>query len=181
MTSIVTKTGDKGDTGLFGGHRTAKDSPRLQAYGTVDELNANLGVALAENPPAEIAGHLDRLQHLLFRAGADLATPAESPLRTHRMRDEDITMLEGWVDALEAILPPQQAFILPGGTKASAALHVCRTVCRRAEREIVTLSRLEPLEPNVIIFFNRLGDYLFLAARQCNTATGHPDTIVRYE
>lgn len=181
---VVTKTGDDGDTGLFGGPRTGKDDPRLHAYGTVDELNSLLGVILAAHAvPDPLAAHLRRTQHLLFRAGADLATPmgAPSEASTHRIRAEDVAEVEGWIGVLEKALPPQNVFLLPGGSHVGSVLHVARTVCRRAERWIVALGRTQQVNPELRKYVNRLSDWLFLAAREANRAEGCGDTEVRYE
>lgn len=181
MTSVVTKTGDKGDTGLFSGKRVPKDDPRLHAYGTVDELNSFLGQALTEKLPDDLRRHCERLQHLLFRVGSDLATPADAPVAAPRIRPSDVTEVEGWITELEHTLPEQHSFLLPGGTPATAALHVCRTVCRRSEREAVTLSRVEEIHPDLIVFLNRLSDYFFVAARHCQISAKLPEIPVRYE
>ncbi len=181
MASVVTKTGDRGDTGLFGGRRVSKDDVRLHAYGTVDELNACLGVALAEKLPDDLRQHGERLQHVLFRVGSDLATPADAPLAAPRVRPSDVVELEGWIAELERTLPEQHSFLLPGGTRATALLHVCRTVCRRAEREAVSLSRVEEIHPDLIVFLNRLSDYFFVAARHCQVTAKLPEIAVRYE
>ena len=180
---VVTKTGDDGSTGLFGGPRVGKDDPRLHAYGTVDELNALLGLTLAAQAlPEPLENRLRRSQHLLFRAGADLATPAGGPAdaHTHRIRAEDVTEVEEWIDALQASLPPQRAFLLPGGSHAGSLLHVARTVCRRAERWIVALGRTEDVNPELRRYVNRLSDWLFLAARSANRAAGAEEAEVRY-
>lgn len=181
MTSIVTKTGDKGTTGLFGGERVPKDSPRIEAYGTVDELNACLGVAIAEETmPSALKAQLTEVQHLLFRVGGDLATPPSKRVKEDRIAKEHTEQIEAWIVKLEASLPPQMKFLLPGGSKPSAALHLARTVCRRAERRVVTLARKEDVNPEVRLFLNRLGDYLFLAARKANVELGEEETEVLY-
>lgn len=204
--SIVTKTGDNGDTGLVGGGRIPKSDVRLHAYGTVDELNAFLGAVLASlhfplspdpfpprgqgeslrpvppSPVGEGLGvreHVQRLQHLLFRLGADLASPA-TVKNTKRIGKEHTEEIEGWIRELEAALPPLTQFILPGGTRAAAQLHVARTVCRRAERWTVALSEFEDVNREAIVFLNRLSDYLFLAAREMNRAAGAEEAKVIY-
>lgn len=165
--SIVTKTGDNGTTGLLGGTRISKASPRLHAYGTVDELNAILGLVLAEeNLPEPLERQIGSLQHTLFRLGSDLSAPASLSLR--RMETEDVVLLEEWITSLENSLPPLQNFIVPGGCRTAALLHHARTVCRRAERWVVTLAEEEPVNPHAQIYLNRLSDYLFLAARRAN-------------
>ncbi len=183
MTRIYTRTGDGGETGLFGGARVRKDHPRVSAYGTVDELNAALGVARAADPGPEIDAILERLQHHLLDLGAELATPgaASAGAAAHAPR-----VVAAWVDAMERDidrfedrLPPLHEFILPGGTPAAAALHLARTVARRAEREIVTLASRERLNPELLRFVNRLSDLLFVLARGANHAAGRADTVWR--
>ena len=181
MASIVTKTGDTGETGLFSGRRTRKDDPRLHAYGSVDELNSFLGLALTEKLPDDLRPQIERLQHLLFRVGSDLATPADAPVAAPLIRPEDVAQVEQWIMELEHTLPPQHSFLLPGGTAPTAMLHVCRTVCRRAERETVTLSRTEEISADLVIFLNRLSDYFFVAARHCQMSAKQPEIPVRYE
>ncbi len=179
--SIVTKTGDKGTTGLFGGGRVPKNSPRLHAYGTVDELNAAIGVALTS---ADLSGalrvQLTSIQHLLFRVGGDLATPLAVKEKQERVGDDHIRMIEEWIAVLESSLPPQRQFILPGGSVVAAHLHLARTICRRAERWVCALGEKEVLNPCVQICLNRLSDYLFLAAREGNRTAGVGDSDVRY-
>ena len=179
MTRIYSRTGDAGETGLFGGQRVSKDDLRVRAYGTVDEANAVLGVARAAGPGPEIDAVLERLQHHLFDLGAELATPpqASSGAVAHAPR-----VARAWVDALERdidrfedALPPLRTFILPGGTPAASALHLARTVLRRAEREIVTLGAREPLNPELLRFVNRVSDLLFVLARAANHAAGRGD------
>jgi len=181
--SIATGTGDRGDSGLLGGTRVPKDDIRLEAYGTLDELNASIGAALAQGLPGEVATQLGRISHWLFDLGADLATPgAGSATLPLRLGDERARTLTEWIHALEAELPPLRAFILPGGTAAASALHVARTVCRRAERRVVTLMRDTGGEGKVgLVFLNRLGDLLFLHARAANRAAGQGDVEWRSE
>ena len=180
--SIVTKTGDTGTTGLFGGGRVSKNAPRLHAYGTVDELNACIGVVLASKDLSpKRSEQLLRVQNLLFRVGADLATPLAVNAKVDRMAKEHVMELEEWIHTLEAELPPQTSFILPGGSVSSANLHLARTICRRAERWIVALERDETINPAVRIFMNRLSDYLFIAARAANHEKGIADTSVQYD
>jgi cob(I)alamin adenosyltransferase len=175
---IYTKTGDDGQTGLFGGGRVAKDDPRIEAYGTVDELNAALGVARAEKPPADIDAVLDELQHDLFTVGAELATPDASRRAVPPITSEHISRLEAAIDRFEATLAPLKQFILPGGTRAASALHFARTVCRRAERRLVTLATAEgagAVSSELIVYLNRVGDLLFVLARAANTTAGQAD------
>ncbi len=175
MTRIYTKTGDAGRTALFGGRRVAKDDPRVEAYGAVDELNALLGAVLAHLEDEELSVKIERVQRDLFVLGADLATPLDETKASAwapRMDQEDVARLERWIDEAEEELPPMRAFILPGGTPAAAWLHVARTVCRRAERRVVTLERHEPITPHARVYLNRLGDALFVWARLVNHRRG---------
>ncbi len=178
--SIVTRTGDNGETGLVGGKRIPKSDLRLHTYGTVDELNAMLGMILTG---PEVTGNrrdqLQRLQHLLFRLGADLASPMDVT-KTRRIEPTHVKEIEKWIDTLERVLPPLTAFILPGGSKAGSLLHFARTITRRAERWAVALSVSEPVNKEAIVFLNRLSDYLFLAARQVNRDAGMEETTVVY-
>ncbi len=174
---IYTRTGDTGTTGLLGGDRIAKDSPRITAIGEVDELNASLGVAIAANPPSEIAGWINRIQSQLFDIGAELACPVDSDYKIDRITPEDSEELESEIDQMESKLAPLTNFILPGGTAASANLHLSRSVCRRAERAVFNLSRSESVSTDLVTFLNRLSDWLFTAARASNAAAGVADEI----
>lgn len=180
--SIVTRTGDKGETGLYGTKRIAKDSPRIETTGTVDELNAEIGMVLAYDNrlPLTLLTQLMTLQHRLFQLGADLATPMEAKTKVKRIDLQHIEELEKWTFALEDDLPPLRAFILPGGSKLNAMLHIARTVCRRAERDAVSLSKTENINLNIIIYLNRLSDFLFLAARKVSAVWGDKETEVEY-
>jgi cob(I)alamin adenosyltransferase len=174
---IYTKTGDNGETGLFGGPRVPKDSPRIEAFGTVDELNAFVGVARAESLPVEIDELLARIQSELFDVGAQLATPDPAAHGTASIGPSRIAALEAAIDRFEATLEPLRQFILPGGTPGAAGLHVARAVCRRAERRIVALF-YEPgikVSGDLLVYLNRLGDLLFVLARAANSAAGHAD------
>jgi cob(I)alamin adenosyltransferase len=175
--SIATGGGDRGESGLIGGKRVPKDDVRLEAYGTLDELNAAIGAALVAAPPAEVAAQLGKISHWLFDLGSDLATPgAGSGKSALRLGEERAETLTAWIHALERELPRLTAFILPGGTAAAAALHVARTICRRAERRVVSLMRTTGGEGKVgLVFLNRLGDLLFLHARAANRAAGRGD------
>ncbi len=176
---IYTKAGDSGMTGLLGSGRYAKDEPRIVAYGTVDELNAVIGMARASLSDAKVDPMLARVQDDLFRAGAALADP-DPDGRFHNVVDPDMTaQLEVWIDGMESELPPLTQFVLPGGTPAGAALHLARTVCRRAEREVVKLSRVagESVPTTVVIYLNRLSDFLFVLARAVNNRAGVKDTF----
>jgi cob(I)alamin adenosyltransferase len=174
---IYTKTGDGGDTALFGGGRVGKEDERVEAYGQVDELNAVLGVARAEGLGAMDALAAE-LQSQLFTVGSILATPAGSKAARHLpvMRPEWVTAMEQAIDAFDAELKPLTTFILPGGTKAAAALHVARTVCRRTERRVVPLLRADKIGPELVVYLNRLSDLLFTMARVANQRGGVADT-----
>jgi cob(I)alamin adenosyltransferase len=169
---IYTRTGDAGETGLFGGGRVAKDHARVDAYGDVDELNAFLGMARSVEPLPRVDDIIVPVQHDLFAIGALLATPNREKMREHltkaRIGDERIAGLERAIDDCDAELEPLKAFILPGGTQKAAALHVSRTVCRRAERRVVSLSHGEDIPGIVVTYLNRLSDLLFVLARVAN-------------
>lgn len=174
---IYTKTGDRGETGLFGGPRVGKDAPRIEAYGTVDELNSVLGLVRAQLAAGEIDVLAARIQNDLFALGAQLATPDPSAHQTALIGPPQIAALESAIDHFEARLEPLTEFVLPGGTPAAAHLHLARTVCRRAERRVVTLSRhsSEPIATDVIVYLNRLSDLLFVLARAVNREAGVGD------
>lgn len=174
ITKVYTKTGDAGTTGLGGGQRVAKDSARIAAYGTVDELNSQLGVVLAAGLVEPLAAMLGQIQNDLFHLGSDLCILEEDKARfaVPRIEDRHVAALEGWIDQLNDPLPPLQNFILPGGGPGAAHLHVARTVCRRAERLAVTLGREEAIGPRVVIYLNRLSDLLFVMARHENATRG---------
>jgi cob(I)alamin adenosyltransferase len=169
LTKIYTRTGDKGQTGLVGGRRVSKDSPRIWACGTVDELNSAIGLARAFNRSRKLDRILARIQNELFNLGAELSTPPEK-LRPGmpRVGPDDIAALEKLIDELNARLGPLREFILPGGTRAAAALHLARAVCRRAERFCVRLAREEQIGEFVLPYLNRLSDALFVLARWAN-------------
>lgn len=173
---IYTRTGDAGDTGLFGGGRVDKDDPRVEAYGEIDELNAVLGMARAVEMMPRIDEVLVPIQRDLFSLGALLATPDREKMRQQlekaRIDDSRIAELERHIDEGESELEPLKAFILPGGTPKAAALHVARTVCRRAERRVVSLKREVELPQLVVIYLNRLSDLLFVLARVANRRAG---------
>lgn len=174
---IYTKTGDDGTTGLFAGDRVAKDHPRICAYGTVDELNSVLGLAIIEvtgkNP--ELDEILGRLQNELFVLGGDLATPVQTEYPVPRIETSHVNQIEKDIDALETSLEPLKQFVLPGGCKLSAFLHLARTVCRRAEREMIRLQREEKVGDLAMIYLNRLSDLLFVMARKANLDEGIKD------
>ena len=176
---LYTRTGDDGSSGLFGGDRVSKANPRLAAYGTLDELNSVLGVLrLHATPACADAACLQRLQQDLFVLGAILATPAEKQglLDRHLSTPTwSLTDMEADIDRLTALAPAMTAFVLPGGTAASAHAHLARTICRRAEREVVALSQQETLDPTVTTYLNRLSDWLFALARAENAVAGVAD------
>lgn len=174
---IYTKTGDAGETGLFAGARVLKDDRRIEAYGTVDELNAALGLARCESLPPEIEQTLQRVQSELFSVGAELATPDPERRGTALTSAAMIAALERAIDNLDAGLPPLKHFILPAGTRGAALVHVARGVCRRAERRVVTLTQSATISPLVVQYLNRLGDYLFVAARFVNQEAHQAETI----
>jgi cob(I)alamin adenosyltransferase len=161
LSKIYTRTGDDGTTGLGDGSRVPKDSPRVEAYGTVDELNSSLGVLLAlPDLPAAVIRCLTEVQHELFDMGGELCIPGHTAIQAPQ-----ITRLEEELDAFNDALPPLKEFILPGGGAAAAACHLARTVARRAERRVWTLARAEPVSPEVVQYLNRLSDLLFVIAR----------------
>ncbi|MGH7724473.1 MAG: cob(I)yrinic acid a,c-diamide adenosyltransferase [Candidatus Eiseniibacteriota bacterium] len=175
---IYTKTGDDGTTGLFGNARVPKDAPRVATYGTVDEANTILGLALASGAPPELATVLLDLQARLFDLGADLATPRggrPDPSYLVRIAESHVEDLERLIDRFEADLPPLTNFIIPGGVPTAAHLHHARAVVRRAERHLVALGREEDIGPAALRFLNRLSDLLFVLARWANRAAGVPD------
>lgn len=170
---IYTKTGDSGETGLFAGGRVPKNHPRVEVYGTLDELNAMVGFARALGVDEETGTRLERIQHELFILGADMATPlSKSPDWLVRLSSDLVDALETEIDMMEAELEPLRGFILPGGSPGGAALHVARTVCRRAERAIVSLMQRESVNEAGLHYINRLSDWLFVAARLVNGRAG---------
>ena len=176
---IYTKTGDKGETGLFGGERVSKNSPRIEAYGTIDELNAFIGLAVIEVSDKSVKDLLQKIQNWLFSIGADLATPDNEKtkkLNVFRTPEEYYLYIEKEIDNYESKLDELRNFILPGGTKGAALLHICRTITRRAERMVVALNSTVKIGNNIIIFLNRLSDLFFVLARFDNAVTGTPDT-----
>jgi len=174
---IYTRRGDRGETSLFGGQKVVKDSLRIEAYGSVDELNSALGVARSLKPPKEIDAILEKIQNGLFVLGADLATPPRTnSQKVKRVSPSDVDAVENTIDKLEAKLPKLISFILPGGTQLAAQLHVARTVCRRAERGVVRLLAKEKTGEMPIVFLNRLSDLLFVLARYVNKVEGGEET-----
>lgn len=176
---IYTRTGDEGETGLFGGGRVKKDHPRTTAYGDVDELNSALGVARAAAPVELFDQLLEAVQRDLFSIGGRLATPepekVAKTMEKAALPPERAASLEQVMDDAERELPPLRAFVLPGGTPKAAALHLARTVCRRAERSVVHLARESDVPPEILVYLNRLSDFLFTLARLANHRAGSPD------
>lgn len=179
---IYTKTGDKGETSLFTGQRVSKTDPFIEALGSVDECNSTIGLAMAllpANPEMKkVRQQLEIIQHALFDVGAALATPltraGKNKLEKTRFDHQEIEELEKWMDQMEAELPPLKEFILPGGHPAGASLHVARSTCRRAERRVIPLN--EDVSETVLVYLNRLSDYLFFASRYVNFLASSPET-----
>jgi cob(I)alamin adenosyltransferase len=172
LSKIYTRTGDDGSTGLGDGTRVAKDSVRVTAYGTVDETNSVIGVVLACDLPEDVRETLTRVQHQLFDLGGELCIPGHAAID-----DADIEHLENTLDRFNANLPALKDFILPGGGMAAAQCHLARTICRRAEREVVTLASLESVRPQAVRFLNRLSDLLFVLARVLARHCGHGEVL----
>jgi cob(I)alamin adenosyltransferase len=179
MGRIYTKTGDQGETGLFGGGRVPKDHPRVTAYGEVDELNAAVGFAASLEPQSFDTAFLETIQRDLFTIGAELASPdpakVDKALGGPGIGEPQIGMLEHMIDGHEAKLAPLRNFILPGGTPKAAAFHLARTVCRRAERSVVALALEQTIRPAILQYLNRLSDLLFVLARAVNAQAGRSD------
>ncbi len=201
---IYTRTGDAGSTGLFGGPRVSKDDYRIEAYGTVDELNAVIGMVRSSGVSDEIDYQLDQIQHALFSIGAELATPNPEAFDLRIINQSHIAQMEGWIDQHESRLSPLKHFILPGGKPQASSLHLARSICRRAERRVVTLAREDdrvvdsgsmvdsqqnageaatpddgtitaPISESLIVFLNRLSDYLFVVSRVVNHQANVPE------
>ena len=179
---IYTKTGDKGETSLYGGTRVSKAAARVESYGTLDELNAFIGLAKAEISDEKVLNQLQKIQFDLFTVGSEAATPTDKMLLANgknrldlMISEKEITELELWMDDFDAELEPLKFFILPSGGKAAATLHVCRTVCRRAERAMVFLNETEEVRPELIKYLNRLSDYLFILARYISKISGEKE------
>ncbi len=174
--TIYTKTGDGGKTGLIGGNRVSKSDPRVEAYGVVDELNASLGWALSQLGGLSLENDLLVVQADLMRVGTELATPGREDEGNggegRRLGYGPVRRLEVLIDRLQAELPPLRNLILPGGSPAASSLQLCRTVCRRAERRVISLAALEAVEAEIIVYLNRLSDALFVAARWVNAQAG---------
>ncbi|TXK60554.1 cob(I)yrinic acid a,c-diamide adenosyltransferase [Alkalisalibacterium limincola] len=176
LSKIYTRTGDDGTTGLGDGSRVAKDSARVTAYGTVDEANSAIGLVLACELPEPVRALLVGVQHQLFDLGGELCIPGHTAIQ-----DADIERLEQALDGLNADLPPLKDFILPGGGLAAAHCHLARTICRRAEREVVTLSHHDAVRPQAIRYLNRLSDLLFVVARVLARESGHGEVLWKHE
>ena len=179
---IYTKTGDKGETSLYGGTRVSKAAARVESYGTLDELNAFIGLAKAEISDEKVSSQLQKIQFDLFTVGSEAATPTDKMFLANGksrldllISEEEIMELERWMDNFDAELEPLQFFILPSGGKAAASVHVCRTVCRRAERSMVFLNETEEVRPELIKYLNRLSDYLFILARYISKISGEKE------
>lgn len=179
---IYTKTGDKGETSLYGGTRVSKAAARVESYGTLDELNAFIGLAKAEISDEKVLSQLQKIQFDLFTVGSEAATPTDKMLLANgknrldlMISEKEITELELWMDDFDAELEPLRFFILPSGGKAAATVHVCRTVCRRAERSMVFLRETEEVRPELIKYLNRLSDYLFVLARYISKISGEKE------
>ena len=173
MGKIYTKSGDKGETGLFGGDRVGKDANRIEAYGSIDELNATLGLAHVASS-GELSTWLQEIQRQLFEVGSELASPDSSNVTLH---DSHIVELEKQIDAWQSNLTPLTHFVLPGGSELGARLHLARTVARRAERAVVRMNRKETVRPELLKWLNRLSDALFVAARIANHQSSNEETI----
>ncbi len=186
---IYTRKGDEGETGLLSGERVGKDSPRVEAYGTVDELITSLGVSKSHLDVAEdsVAKYIHHIQQILFYVAAELATnpenidPNDSIMSLRRVSADDVAQLEEIADELTEKLPPLSNFIMPGGIPAAAFLHLSRTVCRRAERRVISFSKTQALNPELIHYLNRLSDLLFVMARYVNQEMGNGDFIISRE
>ncbi len=176
LTKISTSTGDAGETGLADGSRVGKENRRICAIGDVDELNSSIGLILSESLPEDIVQGLEAIQHELFELGAELCQPGQI-----RIGAGHIARLDERLESANATLPPLAEFILPGGTRAAALCHVARTVCRRAERTLVELSKIEKVGSDSFKYLNRLSDLLFVYARMVNRAQGCPDKLWKPE
>ncbi len=174
---MYTRRGDKGETSLYGRKRVAKNSPRVEAYGTVDELNSVLGVVISESTDKAVTSSLKDLQTLLFVAGADLASEIDEASAVPRITSADTARLEKMTDELLTKLPKLRNFILPGGSKTGAHLQLARAVCRRAERKIVAAEQSEEVNPELLAFFNRLSTYLFDLSRYANKRAGRKEDV----
>lgn len=169
---IYTKTGDQGETGLLGGDRIAKDSLRIETIGAIDELNAYAGVCVATVEDGEICERLVRIQNHLFDIGAELACPPGGKFELTSVTEDDIELLESEIDLMDSELPPLKSFILPGGCVGAANLHYLRAICRRAERQLLALHRINSVRNELIMYVNRLSDWIFCSSRFANLRAG---------
>jgi cob(I)alamin adenosyltransferase len=176
---IYTKNGDKGETALIGGRRVAKDDARIEAAGQVDELSSVLGIVAAFSEDGELRETITKIQRTLFVVGADLATPAGEKIAIPRLSPSKVGELEELIDKVDADLPKIESFILPGGSKTASLMHLARTICRKAERCVVTLDRYEKVNEAIPIYLNRLSDLLFVLARSINYRKKIPETLWR--
>jgi len=176
ISRVYTRTGDSGTTGLGDGTRTDKDSPRIAAMGSIDELNSTIGLLLSETLPEQIQSMLTTIQHDLFDTGGEVSMPGRTVLT-----DAHVTQLETWLDGLNDTLEPLKEFILPGGNRAAALCHVARSTCRWAERLLVSVSRSEAINPQALKYLNRLSDLLFVMARFINKQAGNDDVLWQKE
>ena len=174
MTRIYTRAGDAGETSLGDGSRVPKTDPRIEAYGTVDELNSFLGLALARGVPEEFRPWLEQVQNDLFDLGADLSVPLEDERERLRVTSAQVERLEELCDLVNAGLEPLRSFVLPGGTESAALLHVARAICRRAERRAAALAQAQDVNPVALAYLNRLSDLLFILARAANAGSQEP-------
>jgi len=179
LTKIYTRTGDDGTTGLGGGQRVPKESERIEAYGAVDELNSCIGAAVSAGLEPDVAAMFRAIQNDLFHLGSDLCVleADKKKFKMAQIEDRHVKQLEKFIDKLQLSLTPLENFILPGGTMGSSQLHVCRCVCRRAERDILRLKRIEPVGVHVVEYVNRLSDLLFVMARYENVKKNTPDIL----
>ncbi|MBS1256234.1 MAG: Cob(I)yrinic acid a,c-diamide adenosyltransferase [Deltaproteobacteria bacterium] len=185
ITKVYTRTGDSGQTGLVGGKRLPKDHPRIEAYGTVDELNSVIGLVLSflsqkktSERSLKLKLILEAIQQKLFDIGSELATlPGDEYEGQIKLQEEDVAWLEEIIDAMNDELEPLKSFILPGGTPLNSSMHHSRTVCRRAEREVIKLNQVDMVSPEVIKYLNRLSDFLFVAGRWVTETLGEKETL----
>jgi len=176
LSKITTRTGDRGETGLGDGSRVPKSDPRVQALGDIDELNSAIGLVMAEEPPADVAEALSEVQHDLFDLGGEVSIPGHTMLA-----DSQVERLEARIEAWNGELAPLKEFILPGGTRAAAAAHLARTICRRAERSLVQLNEKDKISDTALRYLNRLSDLLFIAGRRLNRPAGRGDVQWRHQ